>query len=135
MISFTKHKINQNMDSKMQQILEMQKEVNYIKTILHLMKENDRLKKQTGNLFDLMDEAILYPKGYSSKLLTDSWMDVIDALIETNGEEYVKEVFAEDYEKYKEIEQQEEEEEESEEELNKSFMLKYGEKEDQELHG
>ena len=61
----------------------------------------------------------------------EDWTDAIDALIEINGEEYVKEIFAEkyaDYVQYKQEEEEEESEEESEEEVIKSFIDKYGEK-------
>ena len=81
------------MTSKMALITEMKKELDYLKNILEVMKENEKLKKenerltkQTSDLWELCSSN------------TDSQ---IRDLIMLRGEEYVKEVFAEDYHAYK----------------------------------
>ena len=55
-----------------------------------LKKENERLKKQIGDLCELLVDA------------NPVDVYIIPQLIEMHGESYVKEVFAEDYEYYKE---------------------------------
>ena len=52
-----------------------------------LKKENERLKLQTNDLWNLLAN-----EGFNSEE-----QYIIEALIEGNGEEYVKRVFAEDY--------------------------------------
>lgn len=58
--------------------------------VAHLEAENQRLMQQAGALWEcLVDELDLNPY-------------VIERLIENHGEEWVKKVFKEDYEIYKE---------------------------------
>ena len=64
---------------------------------------NERLSKQTGDLWELA--SFCDGDGFVIQY------HQIEQLIEMRGEEYVKEVFAEDYEDYKEVEEDEDEDE------------------------
>ena len=71
--------------------------------IAELEKENEKLKIQNTDLVELSR----YDKLPNPSLEFRH----IPKLIEEHGEEYVKEVFAEDYEDYKEVEEDEDEDE------------------------
>ena len=81
--------------------------------IVELEKKNERLQKQTGDLWELAcfcdGDGFVIP------------YHQIEQLIEMRGESYVKEVFAEYYQDYKdEIWRDDEEDEDSDEEENKA---------------
>ena len=78
-------------------IVELEKENEKLK--IH----NERLSKQTGDLWELA--SFCDGDGFVIQY------HQIEQLIEMRGEEYVKEVFAEDYEDYKEVEEDEDEDE------------------------
>ena len=83
------------MTCPMTRIAELEKEIEKLK--IH----NERLQKQTGDLWELASFNDCHQ---------------IEQLIEMRGESYVKEVFAEDYEDYKEDDEKEDDEEEDDEE-------------------
>ena len=78
------------MDSKMEQIMAVKKELDFLKhehelarlVIEGLKKENERLKLKTDDLWNLLANEAFDPEEQY----------IIEALIEGNGEEYVKRV-------------------------------------------
>ena len=105
----------------MTQIMEMKKELDYLKIILELMKQNEKLKKENEELLIYKQDALLIYKpewSYFEGKKLEAWTEYVTEYGWAEELEIRQEEFEEQYE-----EEESEEEEEEEEVAPPDFWL------------
>ena len=99
----------------MAQIMEMKKELDYLKIILELMKQNEKLKKENEELLIYKQDALLIYKpewsDFEGKKL-EAWTEYVTEYGWAEELEIRQEEFEEQYEEEESDEEEEDDEEE-----------------------